>query len=110
MAIPLQCALRLIKDLIKQGDKLGDRRYPRITPMTMTLRDMSQAECMSTLEESRFGHLACSKDGQPYVVPIYFAYEKGVAYSFSMPGRKIDWMRENDKVCLQVDRMLGGKG
>jgi nitroimidazol reductase NimA-like FMN-containing flavoprotein (pyridoxamine 5'-phosphate oxidase superfamily) len=77
--------------------------------MTMSLRDMTQAECFSVLEESRFGHLACSKDGQPYVVPIYFAYRNGIAYAFSMPGRKIDWMRENDKVCLQVQRWQAGK-
>lgn len=71
--------------------------------MTMALRDMSHAECLAMLEGGHYGHLACSNDGQPYVVPIYFAFQARVAYSFSMPGRKIEWMRQNPKVCLQVE-------
>ncbi|ARM92165.1 pyridoxamine 5'-phosphate oxidase-like protein (plasmid) [Rhizobium sp. CIAT894] len=76
--------------------------------MSLGLREYTQAECYSALEEARFGHLACCKDSQPYVVPIYFSYDNGVAYCFSMPGRKLEWMRENDKVCLQVDQRVGG--
>lgn len=75
--------------------------------MSLGLRELTLAECYAMLEEARFGHLACCKDGQPYVVPIYFSYEKGVAYCFSMPGRKLEWMRENDRVCLQADRRVG---
>ncbi|ANL49194.1 pyridoxamine 5'-phosphate oxidase-like protein (plasmid) [Rhizobium phaseoli] len=75
--------------------------------MSLGLREFTLAECYAILEETRFGHLACCKDGQPYVVPIYFAYDSGVAYCFSMPGRKLEWMRENDKVCLQVDQRAG---
>ncbi|WP_064686400.1 pyridoxamine 5'-phosphate oxidase family protein [Rhizobium bangladeshense] len=75
--------------------------------MSLGLREFTLAECYAMLEEARFGHLACCKDGQPYVVPIYFSYEKGVAYCFSMPGRKLEWMRENHKVCLQVDKRVG---
>ncbi|MBX5148037.1 pyridoxamine 5'-phosphate oxidase family protein [Rhizobium lentis] len=75
--------------------------------MSLALREFTPAECYAVLEEERFGHLACCKDGQPYVVPIYFSYQNGVAYCFSMPGRKLEWMRENDKICLQVDRRVG---
>ena len=75
--------------------------------MSLGLREFTPAECHAVLEEARFGHLACCKDGQPYVVPIYFSYKDGVAYCFSMPGRKVEWMRENDRVCLQVDRRVG---
>ncbi|CDM61448.1 hypothetical protein LPU83_pLPU83d_0077 (plasmid) [Rhizobium favelukesii] len=74
--------------------------------MTFALRELSQLECFEVFEQSRFGHLACSKDNQPYVVPIYFAYEGGIAYSFAMPGQKIDWMRGNDKVCLSSRKAL----
>ena len=27
-------------------------------------------------------------------------------FSFSTPGQKIDWMRENPKVCVEVDEMV----
>ncbi|AHG45412.1 hypothetical protein RLEG12_20225 [Rhizobium leguminosarum bv. trifolii CB782] len=78
--------------------------------MSYILKDLTPAECSAVLEQSRFGHLACCKDGRPYVVPIYFAYAKTTIYSFSMPGRKVDWMRANENVCLQIDRRGTGKG
>ncbi|MHC2483215.1 nitroimidazol reductase NimA-like FMN-containing flavoprotein (pyridoxamine 5'-phosphate oxidase superfamily) [Rhizobium leguminosarum] len=49
---------------------------------------------LRVLKQLRFGHLACCKNGQPCVVPIYFAYAEGAIYSFSMAGRKVDWMRD----------------
>ncbi|WP_160003224.1 pyridoxamine 5'-phosphate oxidase family protein [Rhizobium sp. 18055] len=78
--------------------------------MTMTLREINPAECYGILEKARFGHLACCKDGQPYIAAIYFAFSGGTAYSFTMPGKKLDWMRANDKVCLHVDQRLVGGG
>ncbi|OWV99843.1 pyridoxamine 5'-phosphate oxidase family protein [Rhizobium sp. R693] len=71
--------------------------------MSMALKNMTHAECLEMLKGGHYGHLACSNDGQPYVVPIYFAFQSRVAYSFAMPGRKVEWMRHNPKVCLQVE-------
>jgi nitroimidazol reductase NimA-like FMN-containing flavoprotein (pyridoxamine 5'-phosphate oxidase superfamily) len=67
------------------------------------LHEMSPGECVALLERSRFGRLGCCKDAYPYVVPIYFAYEANTIYSFSLPGQKIEWMRENPNVCLESD-------
>ncbi|EJB05975.1 hypothetical protein FHX14_004521 [Rhizobium sp. BK619] len=78
--------------------------------MALALRELSHAECYEILEHARFGHLACCRDGQPYIAAIYFAFAGNVAYSFSMPGRKLDWMRANDKVCLHVERLTSGGG
>jgi nitroimidazol reductase NimA-like FMN-containing flavoprotein (pyridoxamine 5'-phosphate oxidase superfamily) len=50
----------------------------------------------------RVARLACAKDGQPYVVPIYFPYADSHLYAFSVPGKKIEWMRGNPMVSLQV--------
>lgn len=71
--------------------------------MSMVLRTMTQEECLEMLGGAHYGHLACSSDGQPYVVPIYFAFHARVAYSFSMQGKKVEWMRRNPKVCLQIE-------
>ncbi|MHA6644516.1 pyridoxamine 5'-phosphate oxidase family protein [Mesorhizobium sp. A623] len=68
---------------------------------------MTREECIELLEVSRLARLACSRENQPYLIPIQYAYEQGYFYSFSMQGQKIDWMRENPSVCLQVDH-LGG--
>ncbi|RDJ03777.1 pyridoxamine 5'-phosphate oxidase family protein [Rhizobium grahamii] len=77
--------------------------------MPMAIRNMTHHECLEMLKASHYGHLACCHNSQPYVVPVYFAFEASVAYSFSMPGRKVEWMRENPKVCLQVEeRQLKG--
>jgi nitroimidazol reductase NimA-like FMN-containing flavoprotein (pyridoxamine 5'-phosphate oxidase superfamily) len=42
---------------------------------------------------------------QPYVVPVAFSYEPDSIYIFSTLGKKINWMRQNPKVCLQVDEI-----
>lgn len=35
--------------------------------MAFALRELSHAECYEILEHARFGHLACCRDGQPYI-------------------------------------------
>lgn len=71
--------------------------------MAMIVKELDRDECAAVLSASRLARLACSRDGQPYVVPIHYAYADDYLYSFSMPGRKIDWMRENPMVCVQID-------
>jgi hypothetical protein len=44
-------------------------------------------------------------DNQPYVVPVRFSYEPDRIYTFSTVGKKIKWMRQNPKVCLQADEL-----
>jgi nitroimidazol reductase NimA-like FMN-containing flavoprotein (pyridoxamine 5'-phosphate oxidase superfamily) len=53
-----------------------------------------------------FGRLACARDNQPYVVPIYFAYGPDLLYGFTTVGQKIEWMRTNPKVCVEVDEVV----
>jgi nitroimidazol reductase NimA-like FMN-containing flavoprotein (pyridoxamine 5'-phosphate oxidase superfamily) len=66
------------------------------------IRTLSTAECTKLLAANRVARLACAKDGQPYVVPIYCAYADSHLYAFSMPDKKIEWMRGNPMVSLQV--------
>ena len=66
---------------------------------------MSQQECGELLQRLSIGRLACSLDQQPYVVPVAFSYEPDCIYVFSSLGQKIEWMRQNPKVCLQVDEI-----
>jgi nitroimidazol reductase NimA-like FMN-containing flavoprotein (pyridoxamine 5'-phosphate oxidase superfamily) len=54
--------------------------------------------------------LACARENQPYVVPVYLAYherpgEQPCFYGFTTPGQKIDWMRANPLVCVEVDEI-----
>ena len=75
----------------------------------MHIRILSRRECVQLLVASRLGHLACSRDGQPYVVPIYFAYGDSHLYAFSMPGKKIEWMRANPLVSVLVEAREHGR-
>jgi len=71
----------------------------------MLIHDLTADECARILERTHFGHLACSKDGQPYVVPIHFSFdgERRCVYGVSTVGQKIRWMRSNPRVCLEVE-------
>ncbi|MDG4875323.1 pyridoxamine 5'-phosphate oxidase family protein [Mesorhizobium sp. WSM4935] len=76
----------------------------------MQIRTLSALECTKLLMANRVGHLACAKDGQPYVVPFYYAYSDNRLYAFSMAGRKIDWMRANPLVSVHVGEHDAGRG
>lgn len=69
----------------------------------MLITEVTSQECREILARQGFGRLGCSLNNQPYVVPIYFAYEGDQLYGFSTFGRKIEWMRQNPKVCVEVD-------
>lgn len=71
----------------------------------MVIHDLSPEECRDVLSKTRIGRLACARYNQPYIVPFSFAYsaEENRLYSFSTHGQKIDWMRENPKVCVELD-------
>ncbi len=71
----------------------------------MRIIPISQQECSELLKRVSIGRLACSLDNQPYVVPVAFSYEPEWIYIFSTLGKKIKWMRQNPKVCLQFDEI-----
>jgi nitroimidazol reductase NimA-like FMN-containing flavoprotein (pyridoxamine 5'-phosphate oxidase superfamily) len=67
---------------------------------------MSGDNCRSLIARLGFGRLACSFRNQPYIVPIYFAYEPDRLYGFTTVGQKVEWMRSNPLVCVEVDEVL----
>jgi uncharacterized protein len=71
----------------------------------MLIHDLTADECTDVLNRTNVGRLACSRADQPYVVPIHFSFdpERHCIYSFSAIGQKIRWMRDNPKVCLELD-------
>lgn len=73
--------------------------------VTMLIHEMNYDECVSVLARLKFGRLACVRDNQPYVVPIYFAFHERHLYTFSKSGQKIEWMRGNPLVCVEVDEI-----
>jgi nitroimidazol reductase NimA-like FMN-containing flavoprotein (pyridoxamine 5'-phosphate oxidase superfamily) len=74
----------------------------------MNIRDLEIEECRDVLVRTQLGRLACSHEGQPYIVPFYFGYDGyKYIYAFSTIGKKIEWMRANPLVCIEVDDIKG---
>jgi len=67
---------------------------------------LTKQESLELLARSHLGRLACAQGAQPYVVPVHFAYDKDTLYSFATVGQKIEWMRANPLVCVEVDEIV----
>lgn len=79
-----------------------------ILPVTsMTIHELTTAECEEWLGRTTIGRLGCARDNQPYIVPISFYFDRPgrCLYSFATVGQKIDWMRGNPRVCVEVDEI-----
>jgi nitroimidazol reductase NimA-like FMN-containing flavoprotein (pyridoxamine 5'-phosphate oxidase superfamily) len=74
----------------------------------MRIHPLTHQECAGVLERNHLGHLACSRLDQPYVVPIHFSFdaERNCVFGFSTIGQKVEWMRANPKVCLEVSEIV----
>jgi len=69
----------------------------------MFIRELSPGECHDVLKRASIARLACARENQPYVVPIHVYFDGDSLYSFATLGQKVAWMRENPRVCVQVD-------
>jgi nitroimidazol reductase NimA-like FMN-containing flavoprotein (pyridoxamine 5'-phosphate oxidase superfamily) len=74
----------------------------------MIVHDLDSAECLAVLTGAHLGRLACARADQPYIVPAFFYFdrEEYSLFSFSTVGQKIDWMRENPKVCVEFEQIV----
>lgn len=73
----------------------------------MLIYDLPPEECRKMLERESFGRLACARGNQPYIVPTCFACQNEYLYGFSAVGQKIEWMRGNPCVCVEIDTVTG---
>src|SRR5208282_4586340 len=69
------------------------------------ISEMTEKECREFISRSTFGRLACARENEPYIVPIYFAYVPDHLYGFSTFGQKIEWMRSNPRVSVEMDEV-----
>jgi hypothetical protein len=71
----------------------------------MIVHDLAPADCADVLSRATVGRLACCRMNQPYVVPVSIVYDprQVCLFSFSMVGKKVEWMRANPSVCVEVE-------
>jgi nitroimidazol reductase NimA-like FMN-containing flavoprotein (pyridoxamine 5'-phosphate oxidase superfamily) len=72
----------------------------------MLIQDMTREMSVDLLKRTHVCRLACAQGLQPYVIPISFAFHGEFIYSFSTVGKKIEWMRANPLVCVEVDEII----
>lgn len=76
----------------------------------MPIREMSREECLQVLARRRLARLACASENRPYIVPVYLVYHSSpmggsYLYGFATPGQKVEWLRANSSVCIEVDEV-----
>lgn len=73
----------------------------------LKIHDMTSDEMKSLLYGKEIGHLGCSRNGRPYVVPMHYAYDGESIYFLTTEGQKTEYMKANDEVCFQVEDLAG---
>ena len=62
-------------------------------------------EMKKILTNEETGYLALCDEGEPYVVPMSYAYLDGKIFAHcALTGRKLDIIKKNSKVCFVVSR------
>lgn len=69
----------------------------------MLIHELGVEECREVLRRNHVARLACARNDQPYVVPVLFDFDGEHLYSFATLGQKIIWMRNNPRVCVEVE-------
>lgn len=69
------------------------------------INQLGERESRALLKEEVTGRLGCSERGKPYIVPVHYLFDNECVYVHSLPGHKIDVLRNNPNACLQVDEI-----
>ncbi len=72
--------------------------------------ELDEQRCLRILDETDTAHLACIADGEPYVTAMSFVMVDGVCYFRTARGRRVDALRSDPRVCVEVSRRTDGDG
>lgn len=67
------------------------------------IEKLNKKDIESLLQEQFIARLGFQADGKTYVVPINYVYDGTYLYAHAIEGRKMNMMRKNPKVCVEVD-------
>jgi len=79
-------------------------RSSTFNPLYKMSNELSLAQIEETLQSHYIGHLAYTLDNKPFVVPITYLYdaEHNSLIGYTAEGHKIEVMRKNPYVCVEV--------
>ena len=69
------------------------------------LGQLNNSEIEELLRRQVVGRIGCHHEGFTYVVPISYTYDGAYIYCHTHEGLKVRMMRENPKICFEVDHM-----
>lgn len=67
--------------------------------------NLNQEKMQDLLNRNVLGRIGCTDGTHCYVVPVNYVYDGKYIICHSLPGMKIDMMRKNPNVCVEVDEM-----
>jgi len=70
------------------------------------VEELQNNETDEVLERVGYGHFACARDNQPYVVPVNYVYDKPNIYIYTTEGMKTEIINANPRICLQVEEVV----
>ncbi len=76
--------------------------------MSERIAELSPGEIDELLEAQVVGRIGCHADGVTYVVPVIYAYDGDAFWVVTVEGQKVRMMRENPRVCFEVDEYERG--
>jgi len=79
-----------------------------ITEMRRKEREMSKGDTELLMRESKVGRIGVCNDGEPYIVPVLFVYDKikgEILFHCAKKGKKMQILKTNPKVCFETDEM-----
>ena len=71
----------------------------------MNVQLMSYDECIAFIKRQWLARIGCADENVPYVIPVQYSYSGDRLYVFTLPGKKLDIMRRNPRVCVQIDQL-----
>lgn len=66
------------------------------------MHEITREEALAILDQVPVAHLAMVDGGEPYVTPMSFVVDEGFMYFRTMPGKKLDALADNPKVCVEA--------
>jgi uncharacterized protein len=71
----------------------------------MSIGKLGNTDALAILRKGTLGRLGCIAADWPYVVPVNYYFDGENIYIHTLPGKKLDALRANPRVCLQVDEI-----
>ena len=67
---------------------------------------LTPAEIQEVLTKNSLGRIGCNDGYNTYIIPINYVYDGKYIFCHSQLGMKIQVMRQNPRVCFEVDEII----